>query len=114
MREDCRHYDTRTYNTGDVVRRCKLDLAPEAPWSCPSDCKGYERRVSGAGWVMGSLAPTAKPETPPDLDPSIAALLDEAEAIVNNAAPEVIDKVNREEKNRKTKEKKRRKKRGRT
>ena len=35
MRSDCRYYESRTYGSGDVVRKCRIDLAPEAPWRCP-------------------------------------------------------------------------------
>src|SRR5205807_1204636 len=44
MRSDCRHYESRTYASGEAVRKCILDLAPEAPWNCPADCPRYERR----------------------------------------------------------------------
>ena len=55
MRTDCKHYESRTYQSGDVVRKCRIDLAPEAPWQCPADCVGYERRMIDAGWQYGSL-----------------------------------------------------------
>ena len=56
MRTDCKHYESRTYQSGDIVRKCRIDLAPEAPWKCPDDCPGYERRMIDAGWQYGSLA----------------------------------------------------------
>ena len=90
MRVDCKYYESRTYSSGEVVRKCRIDLAPEAPWRCPDDCAGYERRMIDAGWQVGSLdkgyeAPEAEPE-----GADIAALLDEAEEIVNAAAPDIM------------------------
>ena len=90
MRTDCRHYESRTYSSGEVVRKCRIDLAPEAPWRCPDDCVGFEKRMFDAGWQVGSLeqgydVPEAEPE-----GEDVAALLDEAEEIVNAAAPDII------------------------
>src|SRR5437762_213294 len=31
MRVDCKYYESRTYSSGEVVRKCRIDLAPEAP-----------------------------------------------------------------------------------
>ena len=52
MRTDCRHYESRTYPSGDIVRKCRIDLAPEAPWQCPAECPGYERRMIGRGLAV--------------------------------------------------------------
>jgi hypothetical protein len=93
MRNECRHYDSRTYASGEVVRKCRLDLAPEAPWRCPDDCPSFELRRMDVGWQYGSLAaPARSPGAPPPTpdDASIAALLDQAEEIVNAAAPEIL------------------------
>ncbi|MCU1428517.1 MAG: hypothetical protein JWL83_2517 [Actinomycetia bacterium] len=91
MRTDCRHYDSRTYPTGDVVRKCRIDLAPEAPWKCPDQCPRYERSVFDVGWQHGSLGTPAKqvPEPAPVLGDDVAALLDEAENIVNLAGADL-------------------------
>ena len=90
MRADCRHCESRTYASGEVVRRCKLDLAPEAPWRCPADCAGYAVRRMDAGWHYGSLAqPQPAPETEP-VGEDVAALLDAAEDIVNSAASDIL------------------------
>jgi len=90
MRADCRHCESRTYASGEVVRRCKLDLAPEAPWRCPADCAGYAVRRMDAGWHYGSLAqPQSAPETEP-VGEDVAALLDAAEDIVNSAASDIL------------------------
>ena len=99
MRTDCRHYQSRTYGNGEAVRKCTLDLAPEAPWRCPADCPSYERKMIDAGWQYGSLKPT-KPEPQPALepamqDPDVAALLSEAESIVNEAGFELLSEEER-------------------
>lgn len=89
MRADCRHCDSRTYASGEVVRKCRLDLAPEAPWRCPDECPKYERRTFDIGWQYGSLrSPSPNRQEPAGDD--VAALLDAAEDIVNAAAPEII------------------------
>ncbi len=99
MRTDCRHYQSRTYGSGEAVRKCVLDLAPEAPWKCPADCPKYERKMIDAGWQYGSLAPK-KPEPEPAhaSDPSVAALLDEAESIVNEVGFQLLAEEERKAK----------------
>ena len=100
MRTDCKHYESRTYSSGEAVRKCLLDLAPEAPWNCPADCPKYERRKIDAGWQYGSLAPTKAPPEPPEAvsDPNVAALLDEAESIVNEVGFQLLEEEDRKAK----------------
>jgi hypothetical protein len=91
MREECKHFQSRTYATGEVARICELDLAPEAPWRCPENCPSYERRLADAGWVHGSLV-----EPPLEQEPegeNVGELLDEAEDIVNAVLPETLAEV---------------------
>ena len=93
MRTDCKHYESRTYSSGEAVRKCLLDLAPEAPWKCPDDCPAYERRRIDAGWQYGSLARGTEPapaEPEVTVDADVAALLDQAEDIVNAAGAELL------------------------
>lgn len=91
MREECKHFESRTYAQGDTVRRCRLDLAPEAPWRCPDQCPKYERRLADVGWQHGSLVRSPTPPEPVGLDDgSVAALLDEAGSIINDATSQVI------------------------
>ena len=102
MRQDCKYFESRTYANGETVRKCDLDLAPEAPWRCPDDCPKFTRRLADVNWSYGSLV---TPETPPEpeslgTDDSIAALLDSAEDIVNAAAPDVIAEVDAERRKR--------------
>lgn len=97
MRQDCKHFESRTYPNGETVRKCDLDLAPEAPWRCPDDCPRYERRYADVNWRYGSLVTPETPDEPLDAldrgDGSVARLLDEAEEIVNQAGPEVLAEV---------------------
>jgi hypothetical protein len=92
MRINCRHYESRTYPNGDTVRKCNLDLAPEAPWRCPDDCPKFEPRVVDMGWDHGSLQPDLAVPEPSSVgeDDSIAALLDAAEDVVNDAGPRIL------------------------
>jgi hypothetical protein len=94
MREECKHFQSRTYATGEVARFCELDLAPEAPWRCPDDCASYDRRLADVGWVHGTLVePPVEDE--PEGGSDLAALLDQAEDIVNAAAPEAVAEAER-------------------
>ena len=99
MREECKFFESRTYGNGETVRKCDLDLAPEAPWRCPAECSAFQPRLADVNWKHGSLVTPATPEEPPGLDvhgDAIAALLDEAEDIVNAAGPEIMAEVQAE------------------
>jgi hypothetical protein len=90
MRTECKHFESRTYPNGDTVRKCNLDLAPDAPWRCPQQCPRYERRLADAAWTYGTLTTPPTPPEPAGLDDgSAAALLDEAEEILNAAGPRI-------------------------
>lgn len=96
MREDCRHFQSRTYDDGEVARFCELGLAPEAPWRCPEDCSRYETDIGVGTFVTGSLVPPAV-EDEPEGDPAeIAGLLDSAEEVVNAAGAEIVEDVERQ------------------
>ncbi|MCU1453296.1 MAG: hypothetical protein JWN46_1442 [Acidimicrobiales bacterium] len=100
MREECKFFESRTYGDGETVRKCDLDLAPEAPWRCPADCQAFQPRLADVNWAHGSLVTPATPEEPPGLDErgdDIAALLDEAEDIVNAAGPSILAEVRTEQ-----------------
>lgn len=91
MRQECKHYESRSYPTGDTVRKCNIDLAPDAPWRCPQDCPGYQRRLVGGDWAHGSLVPDNAPPEPAGLDDgSAAAVLDAAEEILNAVGPGIL------------------------
>jgi len=96
MRRDCKHFESRTYRNGETVRKCDIDLAPEAPWRCPEPCAGYERRMD-AGWTYGTAVAPATPEEPPGLgDGTAAAVLDEAEDFLNSVGAQVMAEVEAE------------------
>ena len=90
MREDCRHFASRTYDDGEVARFCVLDLAPEAPWRCPENCAHYEKTLIDPTFVQGSLAPTEVESEPEEQGEAIGDLLDDAERIIDEAEPAVL------------------------
>lgn len=98
MREGCKFYESRTYPNGETVRKCDLDLAPEAPWRCPDDCAAYQPRMADVNWQHGTLIIPPTPAEPESVgvDPSIGALLDEAEDIVNAVAEQTRAEVDAE------------------
>ena len=89
MRTDCRNYESRTYDDGETVRKCNLDLAPEAPWRCPNPCSGYEPRLADVNWVHADLVSPPTPGEPEDME-GVAELLDEAEDVVNAVGDEIL------------------------
>jgi hypothetical protein len=98
MREDCRHYQSRTYPSGEVARFCVLDMAPDAPWRCPDNCPVYERRLADAGWTHGKLIEPALEQEPVDVPPADAAdLLENAEEIVAAVESDAIAEAQRRE-----------------
>jgi hypothetical protein len=105
MRQDCKYFESRSYPNGDTVRKCDLDLAPEAPWRCPADCAKYTRRLADVNWSYGSLVTPETPAEPESLgeDDSIAALLDAAEDIINDAVPGTLADLKEERAKRKKK-----------
>jgi hypothetical protein len=93
MREDCRHFQSRTYETGEVARFCVLNLAPEAPWRCPANCPKYQPDMIDATFTVGSLARPPVEDEPDEPAEDVAAILDEADAIVTAAGPEILAEV---------------------
>jgi hypothetical protein len=93
MREDCRHFQSRTYDTGEVARFCVLDLAPEAPWRCPAGCSRYQPELIDGTFVVGSMVRPPVEDEPDDPPEDISALLAAADSIVTSAAPEIVREV---------------------
>lgn len=89
MRQDCLHFESRTYPNGETVRKCDLDLAPEAPWRCPESCPSFTKRRVDVNWSYGSLVTPPTPDEP-DAE-GVAELLDEAEEIINAAGPRIVE-----------------------
>ena len=94
MRQECKFFESRTYANGETVRKCDLDLAPEAPWRCPDGCTAFQPRLVDVNWSHGSVV---TPPTPPAPEgEAIAELLDAAEDIVNQAGPSILAEVEAE------------------
>ena len=65
VREDCRHYSTRTTPTGEVVQRCRVDMAEAAPFACPDGCLFFESRsITDAGWQRFDRGDEDEPRPP--------------------------------------------------
>lgn len=97
MRQECKHFESRTYRNGETVRKCDLDLAPDAPWRCPEACPSYERRLADRSWSYGSLVTPPTPAEPNSVaDGSAAAVLDEAEDLLNSIGDRVRAEVDAE------------------
>ena len=54
VRQDCRHYSTRSMASGETVQRCRLSANTDAPFACPDDCVFFEpRSLTATGWEVG-------------------------------------------------------------
>ena len=94
MRTECKNFESRSYPNGDTVRKCNLDLAPDAPWRCPDNCPKFQRRLADVAWTHGTLVVSSTPPEPVGLDDgSAAAILDEAEDILNAAGSDIRDEL---------------------
>lgn len=86
MRTDCRNFESRSLRTGDSVRRCRLELAPEAPWRCPADCPSYSPRPLDLAWESGTDANAVSTELDePVLDEAAFDILAQAESLLADA-----------------------------
>jgi hypothetical protein len=90
MREDCRHFESRTYDSGEVARYCVLGLAPDQPWRCPEHCPRYEPSLIEGGFVQGSLARPDVEDEPDEPPGEAESVLEDAEAIVEAAEHDVV------------------------
>ena len=98
MRTECKNFESRAYPNGDTVRKCNLDLAPDAPWRCPEGCPKFERRLADVAWTHGTLVvPPTPPEPASVADGTAASLLDEAENILNGAGARIMAEVSEEQ-----------------
>ena len=101
MRQDCKHFESRTYRTGETVRKCDLDLAPEAPWRCPEACAAYAPRMADVNWSHGTLVTPPTPDEPREAldrdDGSVAAVLDAAEDHLNAVGAQILADVELEQ-----------------
>jgi hypothetical protein len=98
MRTECKNFESRSYANGDTVRKCNLDLAPDAPWRCPDQCPKFERRLADVAWTHGTLVVPPPPPEPAGLDDgTAAALLDAAEDILNEAGARISAELRAEQ-----------------
>lgn len=98
MREDCKFFQRRMSRSGDPVSFCALDLAPEAPWRCPEECRRYEKVTGGAAFGAES-----GPEHE-SLSAAAAGVLGSAAEIIGRLAPELEAEEQRQEKARRVAE----------
>ena len=90
MREECKHFQSRTYASGEVARFCVLGNAPDQPWSCPENCLTFEPRLADVGWSHGGLVSKGVEPAPDGPVQDRRELLDSAAEIVNAVAPELF------------------------
>ena len=84
MREECKHFQSRTYSSGEVARFCVLGNAPDQPWNCPENCPTYEKRMADVGWSHGSLVDPPAEEAPEGVSAEDRrSVLEQADEIVN-------------------------------
>lgn len=58
VREDCRHYSTRSRGGDDVVQRCRIGVNEDMPFACPDGCLFFEpRALSDTGWTRDADEP---------------------------------------------------------
>lgn len=103
MRQDCRHFESQTFAGGDTLSKCTLNLAPEAPWRCPTDCASYERRRVNVNLEHQKLASSSAQDTPSSIDEdseAVADLLADVASIVDEAAPDIVREVEKESRRR--------------
>lgn len=90
MRENCRNFESRSYDDGEVARLCVLGLAPEQPWRCPEDCSHFELSVIDGTFVTEPLNRPPVEDEPDAAPDDVEGVLADAEAIVEQAEPEMI------------------------
>ena len=98
MREECKHFQSRTYASGEVARFCVLGNAPDQPWSCPDNCLTFERRFADVGWSHGSLERRPSVEEPPPTNVPVEDrrdILNAASDIIDAVAPELFEERRR-------------------
>src|SRR5438445_6926244 len=93
MREDCRHFESRTYDSGETARFCVLGLAPEAPWRCPDDCSRYEPSLIDGTFERAELTRPPVEDEPESAPDDVEGVLADAESIVEHAEAGALREV---------------------
>ncbi len=83
MREECKHYQSRTYATGEVARSASSTSPRRHRGAALRTAPRYERRFADVGWEHGTLIEPPIEDEPTGDPGEIAELLDTAEDIVN-------------------------------
>lgn len=98
MRQDCKHFESQTFTSGETLSKCILNLAPEAPWRCPTNCSSYERRRVNVNLEYQNIVSEASDEIPSSIEENeaIADLLANVASIVDEAAPGIVKEVEKE------------------
>ena len=89
MREECKHFQSRTYASGEVARFCVLDIAPEAAVDVPGQLP--ELRAAPRRRRLGPRLARRTARSRPSRRRAhrrTQELLDEAQQIVNDVAPD--------------------------
>ena len=90
MRTDCKNFESRSLRTGDSVRRCRLELAPEAPWRCPAECPSYSPRPLDLAWESGTDPNAAAAHIDePELTDAAFDILAQAESLLAEAGDSI-------------------------
>ena len=97
MREGCKHFQSRSYDTGEVVRFCELDLAPEAPWRCPDDCASFAPATGGRGMAAREPGRASRRGRARSRRPRRRAAARGGADIVDAVVPETLAEVEKEE-----------------
>ena len=86
---------TQGYNIQNMPSEDELFIATEHTDE-QADCPSFERRLADVNWAHGTLVTPPPTEEPDGFDSTSIELLDEAEAIVNAAAPAANDDVEKQ------------------
>jgi hypothetical protein len=52
VRDDCRHYTSRTSPSGEKRETCRLGVNDDLPFACPEGCLFFEQRGMGTAWTV--------------------------------------------------------------
>ncbi len=103
MRQDCKHFESKTLLSGESLSSCVLNRAPDAPLRCPENCEKYERRRVNVNVKYQDIAKSAAGDSVvPDAstssldDPEFSDLMSDVADIVNSAADDIVQEVEEE------------------
>ena len=97
MREECKHFQSRTYASGRWRGSASSTWRPRPPGGAQPTARRYERRLADAGWVHGTLIEPAIEDEPSLPGEQVAEVLGHAEDIVNAIAAEAVAEARAED-----------------